>query len=80
LLLSTAGGGSPPSAVTKTERLERFRIGGLYRPDLHAKRVDALAGASLAVGIIGQALAQARGLVTRHAVKQVDRFMSNAGG
>jgi hypothetical protein len=62
-------------------------IGGLYGPDLHAKRVDALAGAtlgvmagaSLAVAIIGQALAQARGLVTKHAVKQVDRLMSNGG-
>jgi hypothetical protein len=54
---------------------------------LHAKRVDALAGAtlgvmagaSLAVAMIGQALAQARGLVTKHAVKQVDRLMSNQG-
>ena len=62
-------------------------IGGLYGPDLHAKRVDALAaatlgvmtGASLAVSMIGQALAQARGVVTKHAVKQVDRLMSNAG-
>ena len=62
-------------------------IGGLYGPDLHAKRVDALAGAtlgvmagaSLAVSMIGQALAQARGLVTKHAVKQVDRLMSNGG-
>ena len=62
-------------------------IGGLYGPDLHAKRVDALAGAtlgvmagaSLAVAMIGQALAQARGLVTKHAVKQVDRLMSNGG-
>ena len=62
-------------------------IGGLYGPDLHAKRVDALAGAtlgvmtgaSLAVAMIGQALAQARGLVTKHAVKQVDRLLSNAG-
>src|SRR4051812_4900655 len=62
-------------------------IGGLYGPDLHAKRVDALAGAtlgvmagaSLAVAMIGQALAQARGLVTKHAVKQVDRLMSNQG-
>jgi hypothetical protein len=61
-------------------------IGGLYGSDLHAKRVDALAaatlgvmtGASLAVATIGQALAQARGLVTKHAVKQVDRLMSNA--
>ncbi len=41
-------------------------IGGLYGPDLHAKRVDALTGAtlgvmaraSLAVSMIGQALAQ----------------------
>ena len=62
-------------------------IGGLYGPDLHSKRVDALAGAtlgvmagaSLAVAMIGQALAQARGLVTKHAVKQVDRLLSNAG-
>ena len=29
--------------------------------------------------MIGQALAQARGLVTKHAVKQVDRLLSNAG-
>ena len=62
-------------------------IGELYGHDLHAKRVEALAGAtlgvmagaSLAVATIGQALAQARGLVTKHAVKQVDRLMSNAG-
>ena len=62
-------------------------IGELYGHDLHAKRVDTLAGAtlgvmagaSLAVATIGQALAQARGLVTKHAVKQVDRLMSNAG-
>jgi len=70
-------------------RLEDVRdfIGGLYGPELHAKRVDALAGAtlgvmagaSLAVALIGQALAQARGLVTKHAVKQVDRLMSNGG-
>ena len=62
-------------------------IDGLYGPDLQAKRVDALAsatfgvmaGASLAVAMIGQALAQARGLVPKHAVKQVDRLMSNQG-
>ena len=80
-------------SVVKAERssgrLEEIRgfIGGLYGPDLHAKRIDALAGAtlgvmtgaSLAVAMIGQALAQARGLVTKHAVKQVDRLLSNAG-
>jgi Transposase DDE domain len=75
--------------MLKVSRLSEVRgfIGGLYGPDLHAKRVDALAGAtlgvmtgaSLAVAVIGQSLAQARGLVTKHAVKQVDRLMSNAG-
>jgi hypothetical protein len=65
----------------------RSFVAGLYGPDLHAKRIDALAGAtlgvmtgaSLAVAVIGQALAQARGLVTKHAIKQVDRLMSNPG-
>jgi len=65
----------------------RSFLGELYGPDLHAKRIDSLAGAtigvmaatSLAVAMIGQALAQARGLVTRHAVKQVDRLLSNNG-
>jgi hypothetical protein len=74
--------------MVKAERLGEIRgfIGGLYGPDPHSKRVDALAGAtlgvmtgaSLAVAMIGQALAQARGLVTKHAVKQVDRLLSNA--
>ena len=62
-------------------------VGGLYGEDLHAKRVESLAGAtlgvmrcaSLAVATIGQALAQARGLVTKHAIKQVDRLLSNSG-
>jgi len=56
----------------------------VYGGDLHAKRIDSLAGAtlgvmqsaSLAVAMIGQALAQARGLVTKHAIKQVDRLLS----
>jgi hypothetical protein len=69
------------------QRLNDVRgfIDGLYEHDLHAKRVDALAGAtlgvmtsaSLAVAVIGQALAQARGLITKHAIKQVDRLLSN---
>lgn len=65
----------------------RAFIGELYGSDLHAKRLDSLAGAtlgtmtsaSLAVSLIGQALAQARGLKTKHAVKQVDRLLSNDG-
>src|SRR3954464_3811986 len=76
-------------AELSRKRLDDVRgfIGELYGHELHAKRVDALAGAtlgvmagaSLAVAMIGQALAQARGLVTKHAVKQVDRVMSNQG-
>jgi len=31
------------------------------------------------VAMIGQALAQARGLITKHAIKQVDRLLSNNG-
>ena len=62
-------------------------IDTVYQHDLHAKRVASLAGAtlgvmasaSLAVAMIGQGLAQARGLVTKHAVKQVDRLLSNQG-
>jgi hypothetical protein len=34
---------------------------------------------SLAVSVIGQGLALARGLETKHAVKQVDRMLSNPG-
>ena len=33
--------------------------------------------ASLAVNTIGQGLALARGLLTKHAIKQVDRLLSN---
>ena len=59
----------------------------VYGGDLHAKRVASLAGAtlgvmqsaSLAVAMIGQALAQAKGLITKHAIKQVDRMLSNKG-
>jgi hypothetical protein len=70
-------------------RLKDIRtfIDDLFEGDLHAKRVDSLAGAtlgvmtggSLAVAVIGQSLAQARGLITKHAIKQVDRLLSNQG-
>jgi hypothetical protein len=51
--------------------------------DIHTKRVDPLAnatlgvmtGASLGVALIGKSLA--RGLLPKHAVKQVDRLLSN---
>ena len=60
-------------------------LGGVLDHDLHAKRVDALCdatlgvlrSASLAVCMIGQGLAAARGLNPKHATKQVDRLLSN---
>lgn len=71
---------------SRLKDVERF-IEELFAGDLHAKRVYSLANAtlgvmtsaSLAVSAIGQALAQARGLMTKHAVKQVDRLLSNQG-
>jgi hypothetical protein len=66
--------------------VEQF-LGGVFGQDLHAKRVQSLAGAtlgamrscSLAVLLIGHGLALARGLKTKQAVKQVDRLLSNPG-
>jgi hypothetical protein len=65
----------------------RNYLDGVFAEDLHAKRVESLANgalgvmtsASLAVSIIGQSLAQARGLLSKHAIKQVDRLLSNQG-
>jgi hypothetical protein len=64
-------------------RLKDIRacIDTLYGHDLHAKLVDSLAaatsgvmsGASLAIAMIGQDLAHAHGLVTKHAIKEIDR-------
>src|SRR5271157_4069292 len=59
----------------------------VFIDDVHAKRILSLAngalgvmaGAALAVSVIGQALAQARGLLAKSAIKQVDRLLSNAG-
>jgi hypothetical protein len=53
--------------------------------DIHTKRIASLAnatlgvmtGASLGVAVIGKSLAQARGLLPKHAVKQVDRLLGN---
>ncbi len=74
---------------TSTDRVETVRnfVSRVFSEDLHAKRVLSLAdgalgvvtGASLAVAMIGHALAQARGLVDKHAIKQVDRLLSNQG-
>lgn len=71
--------------------LDRDRItqhvSTIFAEDLHAKRVASLAnaavgvleGAALGIHAIGRALAVAAGLDRRHAVKQVDRLLSNRG-
>ena len=75
-----------PSRTLCFDQVHGF-LDGLFDGDLHAKRVLSLANAtlgviktaSLAVNTIGQGLALARGLVTKHAIKQVDRLLSNQG-
>lgn len=66
--------------------VHRF-LDNLFAEDVHAKRVKSLADAtlgvmragSLAVNAIGHGLALARGRMTKHAIKQVDRLLSNPG-
>ena len=64
----------------------RAFLDSVLAEDIHTKRVESLAnatlgvmtGASLAVAMIGKSLAQARGLLPKHAIKQVDRLLSNS--
>jgi hypothetical protein len=76
-----------PCQLTSRSRLrgiQRF-LKSVFGQDLHAKRILSLAGAtlgviesaSLAVALIGQVPALARGLTTKCAIKQVDRMLSN---
>ena len=75
------------NAPAINEQQIRELLGELFEHDLHAKRVLSLTNAtlgvihsaSLAVHTIGRALAMARGLKPRHAIKQVDRLLSNDG-
>jgi hypothetical protein len=75
-----------PPSIKRVEFVRDF-LAGAFAGDLHVKRVASLAngalgvmtGTSLAVSIIGHSLAQARGLRGKHAVKQVDRLLSNKG-
>ena len=72
--------------IKRVEFVRKY-LDGIFAEDVHAKRVMSLAngavgvmtGGSLAVSIIGQSLAQARGLLSKHAIKQVDRLLSNQG-
>jgi hypothetical protein len=74
------------SSSLKFENVHAF-LQSFLDEDIHAKRVYSLANAtlgvmasaSLAVHAIGQGLAHARGTLTKHAVKQVDRLLSNKG-
>ena len=71
------------------DRVEFVRdfLNRIFDESLHAKRIESLSNgalgvmtsASLAVSIIGHSLAQARGLIDKHAIKQVDRLLSNRG-
>jgi hypothetical protein len=72
-----------PNKTLGFQHVNRF-LTGLFDGDLHAKRVLSLANASLgvigtaslAVNTIGHGLALARGLTTKHAIKQVDRLIA----
>jgi hypothetical protein len=69
--------------VTRTGRLIDWMAG----ESLHAKRVESVTGAvvgvvnavSLSIHAIGAGLAQTTGLNAKHAIKQVDRLLSNTG-
>jgi hypothetical protein len=68
------------------EGVRRF-LESLFQGDVHAVRVYSMANAtlgvlssaSLAVHVIHQGLAHSRPLITEHAVKPVDRLLSNRG-
>jgi hypothetical protein len=86
--ITTGTGGESRRARAKlsADKVHDFMI-KLFGEDLHAKRVLSLANgvtgvvyaAAASVHAIGQALATARSLDPKHAVKQVDRMLSNAG-
>ena len=73
------------NAPAINEQQVRQFLSELFEHDVHAKRILSLANAtlgvihaaSLAVHTIGRALAVACGLDPRHAIKQVDRLLSN---
>jgi len=70
----------------RSEFVHEF-LSRIFADDLHAKRVLSLANgvlgvmtsAALAVSLVGQALAQARGILPKSGIKQVDRLLSNSG-
>jgi DDE family transposase len=75
-----------PSAVLPPEQVHKW-LDDLFTDDLHAKRVLSLShgvvgvlhAAAAGIHAIGQGLAAAMGTQPKHAIKQVDRLLSNAG-
>ncbi len=76
-----------PKQVPLTEQQIHKTLSSLFAQDLHAKRVLSLThatlgvlhSASLAIHAIGLGMAEARGVNSKHATKQVDRLLSNQG-
>ena len=75
-----------PSKHAVPHELVRDFVTGLLEDEVHAKRVESIANAVigitsasvLTIQVIGQGLAAALGTNARHAIKQVDRLLSNA--
>ena len=73
-----------PKKIVRTEEVHRI-VHTLFENEMHAKRIESLANGvtgvmhsgSLVVRLIGQGLAHAHELKTKHAVKQVDRLVGN---
>jgi hypothetical protein len=69
-----------------SKQVTRF-VGSIFEEDLHAKRVASVASAtlgaveaaSLSIHAIGHGLAETDDLNAKHAIKQVDRLLSNTG-
>lgn len=74
--------------MTTPHRLTAIElVGAAFDADLHQKRIESLAAAAhgaltcarFGIAAIGRALAIANGLDPKHAIKQVDRLLSNEG-
>ena len=74
------------AANDRIEFVQEF-LNRVFSNDLHAKRILSLANgalgvmasAALAVSLVGQAVAQARGTLPKSGIKQVDRLLGNVG-